>query len=254
MYQEREAVLRIRSLIDSNEPSPEDEPNESPWNGPRVQFGSPDRQGRQLATEFVKQHVQCDPGARQMELHLRTFLYQRVRGYGDRIHFRRSDLPTIDGMLVRLHIGVILLRLLTYLYQQVLVYQLATVGYESMLDSRSGLDVMRVTDSWRKQGPRRDYALADEGKGLFVVQLLKLFVLKARGRSHSIIYVRRLQILRRGQTTGYIELFDKDVRNFIFADAIVRSCVVLSPGIDCQKHVLWDMEGSDMYIRLQDLS
>lgn len=103
MYQEREAIMRIRASVDLADSLDEDA-EEKQWDGPRVHFGSPDRQGRQFATNFVREQGLIDPGARQMGLHLRTFLYQKVRGYGNRTHFRESDLPLLHGMIVRIHI------------------------------------------------------------------------------------------------------------------------------------------------------
>ncbi|KAF8603005.1 hypothetical protein BDV93DRAFT_556926 [Ceratobasidium sp. AG-I] len=234
MYQERESIMRIRASVDMADVLEDEEAEESAWSGPRVHLGSPDREGRRLATRFVSHHSSIDPGAGQMERHLRTFLYQKVGGFGNRVHFRQSDLPLLDGMLVS-------------------VFQLVTIGYISMLDSRDGLDVARVTESWRNQGPRHDFVLAEDKGGLFVGQLIRLFKLEARGQLHSIAYIHRLKIGRRSRTTGYIELIDEGVRNFIFTDSIVRSCVVLSPDIGGSRRVLWDLEGSDMYLRLQDL-
>lgn len=121
-----------------------------------------------------------------------------------------------------------------------------------MLDDRDGLDVVRVTDSWRNQGPRHDYVLAQTERELFVAQLVKIFMLKARGRSHALAYVRPFKIGARNKTTGFIELTDTKDYNFIFIDSILRSCVVLSPGIRDSKHVLWDLESSDIYLRLQE--
>ncbi|KAG8734944.1 hypothetical protein FRC10_011167 [Ceratobasidium sp. 414] len=236
MYQEREAIMRIRAQVDLAVNHDEDDEHDvdDPWSGPRVHFGSSDRKGRQEATEFARMLSQHDPAARNVARFLRTFLYQRVGGFGSLIHFRESDLPLLDGMMVS-------------------VFQLVTVGYVSMLDSRNALDVARATHSWRKQGPRHDYVLVDDGRELFIAQLLRLFNLKARDELHSLAYVRLFKISRRSKTTGFIELTDTGQQNFIFANSIIRSCVVLSPGIHATKHILWDLEGPDMYLRLQDL-
>lgn len=121
-----------------------------------------------------------------------------------------------------------------------------------MLDSQNGLDVARVTESWRGKGPREDFVLFNGRHGISVAQLLILFTLKFQGESYPIAYVRRLRVLRRNKTTGYIELQDNHVRNFIFADSIIRSCVVLSPDITLDTYVLHDLEGPDMYLRLFD--
>lgn len=109
MYQEREAIIRIRARIDAQvsqagslQGDELDADETSPWDGPRVQLGSSDRLGRRLATEFIAQYMKTDPSARQMARDLRTFLYQRVDGFarGDRNVFRERDLPLLDGMLV----------------------------------------------------------------------------------------------------------------------------------------------------------
>ncbi|KAG8734828.1 hypothetical protein FRC10_011393 [Ceratobasidium sp. 414] len=236
MYQEREAIMRIRARVDAAAKQEEhDEPVlENPWDGPRIRFGSYDRSGRQLATAFVRQRMECDSSAHNMQQYLRTFLYQQVGGFGHRIHFRQSDLPLLDGMLVS-------------------VYQLVSIGYVSMLDSRDALDIARSTNSWRNTGPRCDYVIASDGNELFVAQLLKLFKLKARGEQHSIAYTRLPKIGSRSRTTGFIGLTDTKIQKFIFVDAIIRSCVVLSPQIHESKHILWDLEGPDMYLRLQEL-
>lgn len=120
-----------------------------------------------------------------------------------------------------------------------------------MLDSRLGLDVMRITDSWRNQGPRHDYAYVETGRQTFVAKLLQVFTLTARGEQHPIAYVRCFKINRRSAITGYIELTDTKSQIFIFADWIKRSCLVLSPEIEESTHILWDLESPDMYLRLE---
>ncbi|KAG8743316.1 hypothetical protein FRC10_012195, partial [Ceratobasidium sp. 414] len=237
MYQEREAIMRIRARVDATAKS-SDEPEDdaaSTWNGPRVYFGSPGRNGRQLAAEFVQRQMEHDPNARNMARYLRTFLYQRIGGYGTRINFRESNLPHLDGMLVS-------------------TFNLTTIGYISLVDSRDGLDIARATESWRGQGPRNDYVIASDKEEFFVAQILKLFHLRIRHDTmHPLLYVRLFRVDRRSRTTGFIELTDTETQTFIFPDTIIRSCVVLSPGIKKSKHVLWDLEGADMYLRLKDL-
>ncbi|KAG9098331.1 hypothetical protein FS749_004060 [Ceratobasidium sp. UAMH 11750] len=236
-YQEHEAIMRIRARVDAaakQDDPQEDSDSENAWDGPRIHFGSYDFSGRQRATTFVRQYTESNPEAKNMERYLRTFLYQEVGGFGNRIHFRQADLPLLDGM-------------------QVSIFRLVSVGYVSMLDSRNSLDIARATDMWRNKGPRCDYIIGDDGKELFVAQLLKLLKLKARGQEHSIAYVRLFKIGPRSKKSGFIELTDTKLQRFIFADSIIRSCVVLSPGIQESKHTLWDLEGSDMYLRLLDL-
>ncbi|KDN35213.1 hypothetical protein RSAG8_11788, partial [Rhizoctonia solani AG-8 WAC10335] len=241
MHQEREAVIRIRARVDAATAQNDSDEGKhidaaSSWEGPNVQLGSRDRNGRQPAPVFIQNHIQNDASnlSQNMERHLRTFLYQQVGGFGSRIHFREIDLPLLDGMLVS-------------------IYRLITVGYTSLLDLRLGLDVVRVTDSWRNQGPRHDYVIAETEGKTFVAQLLKLFTLKVRGAEHSIAYVRRFKITRRSKTTGHIELKDTRSQYFIPTDWITRSCVVISCGGDSSRHVLWDLESPDMYIRLKHI-
>ncbi|KEP46313.1 hypothetical protein V565_206070 [Rhizoctonia solani 123E] len=105
MHQEREAIIHIRVQIDSaGAVSEEIEPELSElWDGPNVQFGAPDRHGRQLAGSFTHACRQQDTCYQKMPLHLRTFLYQRVGGFGNKTHFRESDLPHLDGMVVSIY-------------------------------------------------------------------------------------------------------------------------------------------------------
>ncbi|KDN42568.1 hypothetical protein RSAG8_06711, partial [Rhizoctonia solani AG-8 WAC10335] len=237
MHQEREIIIRIRARIDASKTQDRkmhDLDSTSSWDGPAVQLGSSDRNGRQSAPVFVKNYLKIDRAAHKMGLNLRTFLYQEIGGFGNRIHFREMDLPLLDGMLIS-------------------VFRLVTVGYTSLLDSRLGLDVARVTDSWRKQGPRHDYVLVDTGRETFVGQLLKVFTLKARGELNPVAYIRRFNINRRSKVTGCIKLKDTELQYFIRTDWIVRSCVVFSPGITRLTHILWDLESPDMYLRLKHL-
>ncbi|KAG9092882.1 hypothetical protein FRC06_011750 [Ceratobasidium sp. 370] len=119
MYQEREAIMMcIRARVDATAKS-SDEPEDdvvTAWNGPRVYFGSPDRNGHQLAGEFVQRQMEQNANASNMARDLRIFLYQQIGGYGTCINFRESDLPHLDGMLVS-------------------TFKLATIGYISMVDS-----------------------------------------------------------------------------------------------------------------------
>lgn len=130
------------------------------------------------------------------------------------------------------------------------MHKVLRIGYVSLLDSQSGLDIARITESWRGKGPRQDFVLFNGKHGLSVAQLLSVFTFKTNGRRYPIAYIRPFRMLQRSRITGYIELKDEHVRNFIFLDSIIRTCVVLSPGIQSNKHVLHDLEGFDMYLRL----
>ncbi|KAG9124969.1 hypothetical protein FRC07_009515 [Ceratobasidium sp. 392] len=236
MYRERKAIMRICARVDAAaKRDKQDEENlESAWDGPCVCLGSRDRQGKQLATALVQQQVQRNPNTQHMARVLCTFLYQTIGGFGNQIHFRESDLPSLEGMTVS-------------------TYHLASIGYSSILNSRNGLDLARSTESWRNQGPRHDFVIANDGKELYVAHLLNLFKLKARDKQHSIAYVRMFRVGRRSKSTGCIELTDTGNQKFILVDTIIRSCVVVSSGIQESKHVLWDLEDPDMYLRLREL-
>lgn len=132
------------------------------------------------------------------------------------------------------------------------IYPSMRVSYISLLDSRDNLDVLRVTESWRGKGPRRDYILFNDSLGLSVAQVLCVFRIQFRQIWYPIAYIRPLQVLGRSKVTGYIELRDHSTRNFIFASSIIRSCVVLSPGARANIHILYDLEGPDMYLRLSE--
>ncbi|KAG8738504.1 hypothetical protein FRC10_006789 [Ceratobasidium sp. 414] len=119
----------------------------------------------------------------------------------------------------------------------------------------------RTTGSYLKRSRRSDAShgnrekigkMSSMSKKTLVAQLLKLFTLKGDDL-HSLAYTHLFKIGRRSKTTRFIELADTRQQNFIFANSIIRSCVVLSPGIYATKHILWDLEGPDMYLRLQDL-
>ncbi|CAE6460610.1 unnamed protein product, partial [Rhizoctonia solani] len=75
MHQEREAVIRIRSRINSaklQDQKGDDLDPTSSWDGPSVQLGAPDRSGRQPAPSFIQSRVQLDPEAKKMALHLQS--------------------------------------------------------------------------------------------------------------------------------------------------------------------------------------
>ncbi|QRV96205.1 hypothetical protein RhiJN_24223 [Ceratobasidium sp. AG-Ba] len=236
MYQERETIMRIRARVDSanKRDDEDDKSSNNAWDGPRISLGAPDRRGRRLATAFVDQMNHAHPDAQGILRALQVFIYQKIGGFGNRIHFRLSDLPSLDSMLVY-------------------PYHLASIGYTSVVDSRDSLDLARSTNSWRKQGPRHDHVIADDGKELFVARLLELFDLKVRDRRYSLAYARLFRIKSRNKTTGYIELTDTRNQKFIFLEWIIRSCVLISATTHDLDYVLWDMEGADMYLRLQDL-
>lgn len=137
-----------------------------------------------------------------------------------------------------------------FLTTKLSIYPSLKVSYISLLDSRDGLDVIRVTESWRGKGPRNDFVIYNDTLGLAVAQLLSIFKLNFWQKTYSIAYIRPLRMLRRSRQTGYIELKDEKTRNFIFVESIIRSCVVLSPEIHDDIHVLHDLESPDMYLRL----
>ena len=100
---------------------------------------------------------------------------------------------------------------------QVHLHKTLRIAYISMLDSQNMLDVARVTDSWRGKGPREDFIIFNGKHGTSVAQLLNLFTLNIQGQRYQIAYIRPLCVLQRHKTTGYVELRDDHVRNFIVA-------------------------------------
>ncbi|KAG8696436.1 hypothetical protein FRC08_007148 [Ceratobasidium sp. 394] len=234
IYQERELLIRIRARIEQQNAT-EDQESYQLVSGSesfnRIEFGQ--HPVKKLTSTFAREQVASDPGAKYFVRELRTFLYQEVGGFGTAFHFRERALPHLDGTTVAIH-------------------KVLRIGYVSLLDSRDGLDVARVTDSWRNKGARKDFVLFNGKHGLAVAQLLAVFTFKMLGKTYPIAYIRPFRVLRRDKTTGYLELKDEHVRNFIFVDSIIRSCVVLSPRVRPDVHVLHDMEGPDMYLRLMN--
>ncbi|QRV90390.1 hypothetical protein RhiJN_18408 [Ceratobasidium sp. AG-Ba] len=234
-YQERELLIRIRARIDQQNAIDDGEfehIGDENSRLDRVELGG--LCTKMLTSTYAQERIACDSGAQHFVRELRTFLYQEARGFANTVHFRERSLPSLEGTTVSLH-------------------RVLRIEYVSLLDSRSGLDVARVTDSWRRKGPRHDYVLYDDRLGLAVAQLLGVFTLKIAGENYPIAYIRPLRVLRRNVRTHYIELKDEHVRNFIFVGSIIRSCIVLSPGIRPDIHVLHDVEGPDMYLRLMSL-
>ncbi|KAG8742492.1 hypothetical protein FRC10_001388 [Ceratobasidium sp. 414] len=234
IYQERELLIRIRARIDQQNATEDHESSQpvgSSESFSRIEFGQ--HPVKKLTSTFAREQIESDPGAKYFVRELRTFLYQEVGGFGAAFHFRERALPHLDGTTVAIH-------------------KVLRIGYVSLLDSRDGLDVARVTDSWRNKGMRKDFVLFNGKHGLAVAQILAVFTFKMLGKASPIAYIRPFRVLSRNKTTGYLELKDEHVRNFIFVDSIIRSCVVLSPHVRSDVHVLHDMEGPNMYLRLMN--
>ncbi|KAG8692390.1 hypothetical protein FRC08_009814 [Ceratobasidium sp. 394] len=243
IYQERELLIRIRALIDQQNAIEEHEPRQAADTSEmvdRIEFER--RPSKKLTSTFARELIASDPGAKHFVRELRTFLYQEVGGFGNAFHFRERALPHIDGTTCAF-IDVT---------EQVSIHKILRIAYVSLLDSRDGLDVARVNESWRGKGPRKDFVLFNGKHGLAVAQLLAVFTFKMQGKTYPIAYIRPFRVLNRSKTTGYVELKHEQVRNFIFVNNIIRSCVVLSPQVRRDIHVLHDMEGADMYLRLMD--
>ncbi|KAG9082381.1 hypothetical protein FRC07_014226 [Ceratobasidium sp. 392] len=235
IYQERELLIRIRAWINQRNATEEHEKQQPTTDAGattnRIEFEQ--RPVKKLTSTLMRELIASDAGAKAIVRELRTFLYEEVRGFGEAFHFRASALPRLDGTIA-------------------LVHKVLRIAYVSLLDSRDGLDVARVNESWRGKGPRKDFVLFNGKHGLSVAQLLAVFTFKMQGKTHPIAYIRPFRVLSRNKTTGYMEVKDEHVRNFIFVDSIIRSCVLLSPQVRTDVHVLHDMEGADMYLRLMD--
>ncbi|KDN40330.1 hypothetical protein RSAG8_08240, partial [Rhizoctonia solani AG-8 WAC10335] len=242
-YQERELIIRIRASVDcaTKSLSNEDEFEEQQTTGEDMNTDrtSPHavvagRSYRMSTEMFAAQQRESDQGAQHFIRELRTFLYQEIDGLGDAFHFRERNLPRIDHIIMS-------------------IFPSLKVSYVSLLDSREHIDVLRVTDSWRGKDPRRDYVLFNDYRGLSVAQVLQIFKIRFQDVWYTIAYIRPLRMHQRSRTTGYVELKDDGTRNFIFVESIIRSCVVLSPDIHRNTHVLHDLEGYDMFLRLSNI-
>ncbi|ELU38081.1 Lactonase domain-containing protein [Rhizoctonia solani AG-1 IA] len=135
----------------------------------------------------------------------------------------------------------------TFLYQRIEDY--APHGSRKAFRERN-LPYLDSMISWRGQDSYHDYVLVNTYNELFVAQILLLFILQARGKTQSIAYIHVFEITGRDQQHGYTELRDKGARNLIFTESIIRTCVVLSPGVKGSRRILWDLEGPEMYLRL----
>ncbi|KAG9119885.1 hypothetical protein FRC07_004877, partial [Ceratobasidium sp. 392] len=153
-YQERELLIRIRARIDQqNSTSDGDslQQGEMDSSDGRIEFNR--HPIKKLTTTFARELIKSDPEAKHFIRELRTFLYEEVGGFGTAFHFRAQALPHLDGTTVALH-------------------KTLRISYVSLLDSRTGLDVVRISESWRGKGPRKDYVLFNGKHGLSVAQLL----------------------------------------------------------------------------------
>lgn len=205
---------------------------------------------KKLTSTFAHEYIASDPGAKHLLRELRTFLYEEVRGFGNAFHFRERNPPRLDGTYVSIPSPIA--NTFNRCIPQLSLHKVLRISYVSLLDSQDGLDVARVTDSWRGKGPHQDFVLFNGKHGISVAQLLSVFTFRTNGKAYPMAYIRPFRVLSRSKSTGYIELKDEHVRNFIFLDSIIRTCVVLSPSIQSNRHVLHDLQGFDMYLRLLD--
>ncbi|KAG9081342.1 hypothetical protein FRC07_014527, partial [Ceratobasidium sp. 392] len=189
-YQERELLIRIRARINQQNATDDDNSQAADLENSenRIEFSRHPR--KKLTLTFAREQIKSDPGAKHFVRELRTFLYEEVGGFGTAFHFRAQALPHLDGTTVAIHTTI-------------------RIGYVSLLDSRSGLDVVCISESWRGKGPRKDFVLFNGKHGLAVAQLLAVFVLKTLGKTYPIAYIRPLRVLHRNKSTCYVELKDE---------------------------------------------
>ncbi|KAG8749793.1 hypothetical protein FRC12_013224 [Ceratobasidium sp. 428] len=193
---------------------------------------------RRMSTEdFVAQQSAIHPAHVHFERDLRTFLYQNVEGLSELRDFSLRHLPSLEGTMLR-------------------PYRLIRLIYVSLEDSTEQIDLVRTNSEWRGEGSRHDSVMiqGQVDEGLWFARLLSIFSLEFRGRSLDIAYIKRFRTLpRRNKTTGYIELEDQGVFNFVYAGTLVRSCVILSPGVTYNRHVVADLTDADAFFRLIDM-
>ncbi|CAE6435172.1 unnamed protein product [Rhizoctonia solani] len=239
-YLEQQAMIDIRAQIDRSNQNQNgresskacDVPRETVE--PRIQLGSPMK--RLLTSTFISERKQLYRDYKTFELDLRTFLYQNVPGLEVRRDFRQRDLPQLDGTMVVPH-------------------KLLRVPFISLENSQDALDLARINPSWRGTGSRNDYVVirGDESEPIWFAQLLDVFALSFQGQDLQIAHIKRFRTRpQRSKQTGYIELDDYNVHNFIYVDSIIRTCVILSPGITPHRRVVADLVDADMYFRLLD--
>ncbi|KAG8710978.1 hypothetical protein FRC11_003923 [Ceratobasidium sp. 423] len=202
-YQERELITRIRAGIDyaaeslSNEANTPNTPGQgSPVEPDSFQHATVAGHSYRMAITTFAYHLhQNDTGALHFVRELRTFLYQEIDGLGEAFHFRERNLPPIDHTIMD-------------------IFPSLKVSYISLLDSRDNLDILRATDSWRGKGPRHDYVLFNDQRGLSVAQVLSIFKIQFRDKQYEIAYIRPLPIQRRSKKAQLIHLeMNKSIRN-----------------------------------------
>ncbi|KAG9101276.1 hypothetical protein FS749_008500 [Ceratobasidium sp. UAMH 11750] len=240
IYLEQQAMTAIRSRIEradatSNQPVADaEQPTASGSDHGNSHFDFGSRCRRLLTSDFIDRQTTLHPNHLHFERDLKTFLYQNVAGLGQRREFKQRDLPSLEGT-------------------KVTHYQLIRLSYISMENSCEKVEMVRANLDWRGGGPRYDCVMiqghADEG--IWFARLLSLFTLEFRGQSLEIAYIQRFRTLpSRNRSTGYIELEDQGVYNFVYAGTLIRPCLILSPGIRYKRHVVGDLLDADVYLRL----
>lgn len=110
-------------------------------------------------------------------------------------------------------------------------------------------DIVRATSNWRKSGPRHDSVIVQGISGLWFAQIHYFFEIRHADKVYRVAYVRRFVTIGRDRT-GFIQLRDHNEDIFVFTEAIIRSChiVTVSPGSSIR--VVQDLSSPDMYLRL----
>ncbi|KAG9095467.1 hypothetical protein FRC06_009776 [Ceratobasidium sp. 370] len=205
---EQQAMLAIRSRIAHAEAAalgPPSNPEELNMPNP-PQTESNYELGSKLrcisTSDFITRQKGVHPSHVHFERDLKTFLYQNVKGLSRRRDFLLRDLPSLEGT-------------------RLTPYQLIRLVYISLEDSTERLDIVRTNPEWRGEGPRHDCVMiqgqADEG--VWFARLLSVFSLEFRGQILDIAHVKRFRTLpKRSKTTGYIQLEDQGVFNFVLID------------------------------------
>jgi hypothetical protein len=254
LYRERETVKQIEANIQRHHENEID--SNTSYNATevnpniRVELGA--RQHRLLTSTFI---TALSLPQHSFQQQLQIFLYENVKGKGAQRMPSVRQLPSLQGTYVCMftHCQFVNNEVAKY---QVIPFRLLQVAYVSLLDSRDGLDVVRVSPNWYGSGPRHDYVIVQDSdqEGLWFAQLVELFAIQFDGAQYQIAYIQRFYTrLRCSKLTGYIELEDRNEYAFIFVDSIVRSCIVLSPGVHERRLVVGDLNDSDMYLRLLDV-
>jgi hypothetical protein len=132
---------------------------------------------------------------------------------------------------------------------QIRRYLSARVKYVCFMSAALKYDYLRATTRWRKQGIRYDSVLINGSDGPEFAQVYGFFTVTLHPTIYRVALIRRYHTVGRHLSSNYLQLEDKDVIDFIFADTIIRAAQILPPSTYNHFLTVQDMS-PDMYLRL----